>query len=86
MALARITPATIDLYSLLGKIGVKEEYPRVYSVMLHKLNNGKLGGVVVGKVVTHLELEDWCKMNGYALLQIFPGTRVAKQNERTDLF
>ena len=40
---------------------------------------------MIGKVVTHLSIQDWCQMKGYKLLGSHPGSGIAMPFERTDL-
>lgn len=41
--------------------------------------------LVMGTVVTHLSLQDWCEMNGYTLFSIDGAVLPALAEERTEL-
>ncbi len=76
---------TLDLEDFFNST-VEVIRPRRYSVILHK--HGDAAGVMkTGWVVTHLNIWDWCQMNEYWLIKLYPNdTRNAQANERTDLF
>ncbi len=58
--------------------------PKRFPVSLVKAG-GKWNQFSLGYVVTYLDIEDWCTMHGYKLVELFPGTRPAYSHERTDL-
>jgi len=58
--------------------------PKHYQVLLHKIG-GKWNEFVMGHVVSFLDIEDWCQMKGYRLVDLWH-TRPAYSHERTDLF
>lgn len=61
---------------------------KFYNVMLWKRDGrgqGR-GQFFIGHVVSHLSIQDWCDMKGYKLDTVYPGTRWAKDGEKTDLF
>ena len=59
----------------------KPIFPMRYNVMVYK-------GVIPfwGYIVTHLSAQEYCDMNGYKLGQVYPGSRFAMADEKTDLF
>jgi len=60
--------------------------PKRYNVILHR-RGAALGDLTMGAVVSHLSIWDWCQLNGYNMVQLYPdATRNARANERTDLF
>jgi hypothetical protein len=61
-----------------------ELLPKKYNVMLHKVG-GKWNDFVLGHVVTYLEIDEWCEMKGYKIVQVY-NSRPAYSHERTDLF
>ena len=54
-----------------------------YPVLLRKLDSN--GAYHYGFVVTHLNLDEWCQMRGYRIVVIYPGTRTARDGERTTI-
>lgn len=87
--------------SLIGKGFIVDGIPRQelppvpagvamrYPVMLYKLHNKNVtpfGEFFLGHIVTELPLDEWCRQNGYALGELYLGTRPARADERTDLF
>lgn len=60
--------------------------PRRYTVMVYKADDPP-GNPLMGYVVTHLSIWDWCELNRYWLVKLYrDATRDARANERTDLF
>jgi hypothetical protein len=57
-------------------------FPIKYTCMLARKESGML---VHAKVITHLELSDWCEMKGYDLLVMDAPPDMAMPNERTEL-
>lgn len=70
----------------LAGMGVVREgmFPWKYSVALFKPDVFEWGGFVVGSVVTHLSIHDWCTMHGYQLLDTGT-TAPALSHEQTAL-
>lgn len=62
-------------------------FPIKYTVFLIDANiNRDPGNMVMGTVVTHLELEDWCLMHQYNLVKVAEDPpELALPHERTDL-
>lgn len=58
--------------------------PKRFPVLLAKIG-GRWNEFVMGYVVSHLEIQDWCDMHGYKLVELYRGTRPAYSHERTDL-
>lgn len=58
---------------------------KFYNVTLHKIG-GRWNEFYMGHVVTHLSIQDWCDMKGFRLETCHPGTRWARDHERTNLF
>ena len=54
----------------LAGMGVVREgmFPWKYTVALFKPDVSEWGGFMIGLVVTHLSINDWCAMHGYQLL------------------
>ncbi len=70
----------------LAGMGVVREgmFPWKYTVALFKPGVSEWGGFVVGSVVTHLSIRDWCTMHGYQLLEK-SSTAPALSHEQTAL-
>lgn len=63
-----------------------ENAPMRYPVMVRKTKGGNLGEYLVGHIVTHLAVRDYCEMHGLYLQDQFPGKRAALPGEKTELF
>jgi hypothetical protein len=61
-----------------------ELLPKKFNVLLHKIG-GKWNEFAMGSVVTFLEIDEWCELKGYKLVELYRGTRPAYPHERTDL-
>jgi hypothetical protein len=57
--------------------------PKRYPVSLTKM--GEKWEFYMGYVVSFLDIQDWCDMHGYKLVELYRGTRPAYSHERTDL-
>jgi hypothetical protein len=84
-----LPPKDVDIIGLFN-MSIREELkgahvirPYRFPVMLLKEGTTV---PVIGYVVTHLSLDEWCEMKGYKLMDQYPGHRVAFPDERTDLF
>lgn len=58
--------------------------PFRYNVVVCRAKNEETE-VMLGHIVTHLELDDYCAMHGYQLVKLQFGTRRAFPHERTEL-
>ena len=54
--------------------------PNRYNVMVGKTEDGKWDWKI-GHVITHLDINDWCRLHGYKLREVYPGTRPAFPSE-----
>ena len=84
MGLMAVRPALAKVARAFGteKQPLLELMPIKYPVTLV---NNKTQTLVVGYVVTHLELEDWCWMRGYSLFMNDGNPELALSTERTSL-
>jgi len=86
MNLFAIRPELQKLAQAFDSLGkdpyTSELLPIKYPVSLVETKTNTL---VMGHVVTHLELEDWCWMKGYSLFTLDGGAELALRNERTSL-
>ena len=58
--------------------------PMLYRVVVCKQGSDETE-VMMGHIVTHLELDDYCDMHGLQLVRLQFGTRRAGPHERTEL-
>lgn len=73
------------LPTLVGMGVVREGcVPWKYTVALYKPGASKWGGFMIGYVVTHLSIYDWCNLHGYQLVA-HSETCAAQEHERTAL-
>jgi hypothetical protein len=56
--------------------------PFLYNVVVCRADETE---VMLGHIVTHLELDDYCALHGYQLVKLQFGTRRALAHERTEL-
>jgi len=73
---------TNDTYDTLPsiKLAPQSETPMRYNVMVCK-TIGSHWDWKIGHIVTHLSPDDWCKLHGYVLHTIYPGSRIATASE-----
>lgn len=57
-------------------------FPIKYACTLSRKDSGML---VIGTIITHLELSDWCEMKGYDLVSLDQSPDLALSHERTEL-
>ncbi len=62
----------------------ERDRPMFYRVVVCKQRADELE-VMIGHIVTHLDLDDYCDMHGLQLVDLQRGTRRALSHERTEL-
>jgi hypothetical protein len=61
--------------------------PMRYQVMVRRVDREKdQFEHLIGSIVTHMALEDYCDLHGLFLYEKYRGTRTALPHERTELF